>query len=270
MRKLRGIPLIFALVAMFAFSLSAAAATTIVVTPTNTQGWSTADTRPGGAVNFVADTAPPGGGVGSLQLITGATTTAKAQYMHAANTPLSAVTELSYWTKQVSASFVGGDPSYQLPVCLGGTPTPTTCVGFTTFVYEPYQNGVVTPGVWQQWDVDSGQFWSSRSFSDSTCTVVAGGGGAPFYTLASLQAACPNAVVAGFGVNIGSNNPSYDVRADLVNFNGTTYDFEPYQVATDKDQCKNGGWQSVRTDEGRAFKNQGDCVSYVATGGKQE
>jgi len=38
---------------------------------------------------------------------------------------------------------------------------------------------------------------------------------------------CPNAVVAGFGVNIGSNNPSYNVLTDLVNFNGDVYDFEP-------------------------------------------
>ena len=32
---------------------------------------------------------------------------------------------------------------------------------------------------------------------------------------------------------------------------------------TDKDQCKNGGWQTFGI-----FKNQGDCVSFVATGGK--
>ena len=32
---------------------------------------------------------------------------------------------------------------------------------------------------------------------------------------------------------------------------------------TSKDQCKNGGW---RTFPG--FKNRGDCVSFVATGGK--
>jgi len=34
---------------------------------------------------------------------------------------------------------------------------------------------------------------------------------------------------------------------------------------TNKEQCKNGGWQSF---ENPAFKNQGDCVSFVATGGK--
>src|SRR3954451_13052104 len=91
---------------------AAVAASTVVVTPTNTQGWSTADTRPGGAVNYVADTTAPGGS--ALQLTTDATTAAKAQYIHAADTPLSAVNELAYRTKQNSASFAQADPSYQL------------------------------------------------------------------------------------------------------------------------------------------------------------
>jgi hypothetical protein len=34
---------------------------------------------------------------------------------------------------------------------------------------------------------------------------------------------------------------------------------------TTKDQCTNGGWQSYGV-----FKNQGDCVSYVATGGTNQ
>jgi len=34
---------------------------------------------------------------------------------------------------------------------------------------------------------------------------------------------------------------------------------------TKKDDCKNGGWQ---TFDNLSFKNQGDCVSFVATGGK--
>ena len=32
---------------------------------------------------------------------------------------------------------------------------------------------------------------------------------------------------------------------------------------TGKDQCKHGGWMNYPQ-----FKNQGDCVSFVATGGK--
>jgi hypothetical protein len=31
---------------------------------------------------------------------------------------------------------------------------------------------------------------------------------------------------------------------------------------TSKEQCKNGGWRTFR-----GFKNQGDCVRFVATGG---
>jgi hypothetical protein len=34
-------------------------------------------------------------------------------------------------------------------------------------------------------------------------------------------------------------------------------------LPTTKDQCKNGGWRSYGV-----FKNQGDCVSFVATKGK--
>lgn len=236
----------------------ALAATTVVVTPTNTQGWTTADTRPGGTVDYVADATSPYPN-GALQLTTNATTTAKAQYLKTASGPLADVTELSYWSKQVSGP-VHADPSYQLVVDLNGV---ATTGGFTTFVYEPYQNGAIVPNVWQEWDVDAGLMWSSRSFTDGTCTVVAGGGGAPFYTLAGLQAMCPGAEVLAFGVNIGSNNPSYDVLTDGVNFNGTTYDFELFQVPTDKDQCKDDGYLTLTDENGQSFKNQGQCVSYV-------
>jgi hypothetical protein len=242
------------------------AGTTVVVTPTNTQGWSTADTKNGGTASIVAAPAEePFGGNGTLQLTT-IDGNSKAQYMHTANTPLSQVTELSYWTKQNSASFAGGDASYQLPVCLGGINGAGNCVGFTTLVYEPYWNGAVTPGAWQYWDVDAGQFWSSRSYTNGSCGVTAGGGGAPFYTLSGLSAACPSAVAVGFGVNIGSGNPGYNVYADYVNFNGTTYNFELYEVATTQEQCKNGGFNNVKRADGSSFKNQGDCVSYTRNG----
>jgi choice-of-anchor C domain-containing protein len=35
-----------------------------------------------------------------------------------------------------------------------------------------------------------------------------------------------------------------------------------------KDDCKNGGWQSMLDTAGNGFKNQGDCVSFFATKGK--
>ena len=128
-------------------------------------------------------------------------------------------------------------------------------------MFEPYQNGVVTPGVWQSWDVDAGQMWSSRSV---TCpggsSVVAGAGGPPFYTLAVLQALFPDAVVVGFGVNIGTFNPAYDVEADLVRFNETTYDFELFSTPADPEDCKRGGWSTFNPPNG-PYQNQGECVS---------
>jgi hypothetical protein len=201
--------------------------------------------------------------------------------MHAANVTLSQVNDLSYWTKQVSAPFPGADASYQVPVCLGGispgavSPTnPTGCVGFTTLVFEPYRNNglappstPVVPNMWQYWDVDAGQFWSSRSYTNGACSVTAGFGGTYFYTLSGLSSVCPNAVVTGFGVNIGTFNPSYDVYTDLFNFNGTTYDFEVNSAPSDKEQCKNGGWASFNPNRPAGpFKNQGDCVSYMTAG----
>ena len=40
-------------------------------------------------------------------------------------------------------------------------------------------------------------------------------------------------------------------------------DAQPFPTA--KDQCKNGGWRNFA-----GFKNQGDCVSYVATRGRNQ
>jgi hypothetical protein len=252
--------LMIAVLATFLVAGVALAATTVVVTPVNTQGWYEADVRPGGDVNYISDPSSPYPD-GALQLTTDATNEAKAQYLKNENVLLSSVTELSYWTKQVSGP-PHADPSYQLLVDLNGG----AAGGFTTFVYEPYQNGVVMPGVWQQWDVDAGQMWSSRTFAEGTCAVVAGAGGPPFYTLAGIKAMCPNAVTLSFGVNVGTFNPGYNVETDGVTFNGTTYDFEIANEPTSKDQCKDGGWQSLTRADGSAFKNQGDCIQYANTG----
>jgi hypothetical protein len=51
------------------------------------------------------------------------------------------------------------------------------------------------------------------------------------------------------------------VQADNVQINNSTVTFES------KNSCKNGGWQQFTAAPG-PFKNQGDCVSYFANGGK--
>jgi hypothetical protein len=74
----------------------------------------------------------------------------------------------------------------------------------------------------------------------------------------------PNAVVTLFGVFIGTFNPNYDVEVDLLNFNGTVFDFEPGGNMPNrprtKDDCKNGGFAGF-TDP--TFRNQGQCIQFV-------
>jgi len=41
-------------------------------------------------------------------------------------------------------------------------------------------------------------------------------------------------------------------------------------VPASAEECKKGGWAALTDDLGNKFKNQGDCISYVATGGKNK
>jgi hypothetical protein len=50
---------------------------------------------------------------------------------------------------------------------------------------------------------------------------------------------------------------------DFTNEKGDVVVTDTRPLPTSKDQCKNGGWKTFGV-----FKNQGDCVSYVATRGK--
>jgi hypothetical protein len=241
----------------YTFVFAQDAAETLVVTSKNTRGFAIADTRPGGEVSFVGDPSAPLGD-GALRLTTNATNAAKAQYMKAVSLPLADITDLAFTSKQVSASYAGGNASYQIAVNLCGENS------FTTFVSEPYQNGSVTPGTWQTWDVDAGQFCCSRYVTCGASSVVAGAGGAPFYTLADLKTSFPLATVIGVGVNIGSYNPSYDIFVDSLVLNEITYNFEVYSQPSTIDECKQGGWSTFNPQSG-AYKNQGQCVASVAT-----
>jgi hypothetical protein len=43
-------------------------------------------------------------------------------------------------------------------------------------------------------------------------------------------------------------------------------EFTALTVATTRDGCKNGGWQSLTRSDFSIFKNQGDCIQYLNTG----
>jgi hypothetical protein len=92
------------------------------------------------------------------------------------------------------------------------------------------------------------------------------------------QAAAADVQAAGYTATIHTPNGNFhdegtfDVFASVNELGAaalresfTSSLAEPVLIApTSKEQCKNGGWKSF----GTAFKNQGDCVSFVASGGK--
>jgi hypothetical protein len=99
-------------------------------------------------------------------------------------------------------------------------------------------------------------------------TPTADGNGTVTYTFtAGTIAAAGNQVPFPTGT-IQSISILIDVQgtADISNItvNGVLQVPAP-TTPTSKDQCKDGGWKSFTNP---AFKNQGDCVSFVATGGK--
>lgn len=74
----------------------------------------------------------------------------------------------------------------------------------------------------------------------------------------------PGQVGTGSGDKV-STGVTYEPWLNSSNLNGACIGIN---VVTNKDQCKNDGWQLLTDANGKTFKNQGDCVSFVATNGK--
>lgn len=96
-------------------------------------------------------------------------------------------------------------------------------------------------------------------------------GGSPFTTYSGAPASVlAGTVVKAFVVVDGSwsaaatgGDSEQTVLVDNLTVNSLLVTFEPDPT---KESCKGGGWQTM-TSPG-PFKNQGDCVSYFATKGK--
>ena len=214
--------------------------------------------------------ATPPSGVGSYEMVTptGADKATLFNFDHV-GTSLADVNKIGYSTyrstgtlQQVAALNIQVDINGDAPG------------GFTTLVFEPVYNtgqGAVVSGTWQTWDAYMGGaaiWWSSNPINVAPNRDT-------FVTWQSIVDNNPDAViVGGFGINQGSGNPALTTASDNLSLGyGTgadavcvTYDFEPFRVATSKDDCKDGGWQNVKTAGGASFKNQGQCVQYVNTG----
>jgi hypothetical protein len=87
------------------------------------------------------------------------------------------------------------------------------------------------------------------TFYDSYADALAKYGS---YEVTSLQLVTD----AGWAAQDGEQT----VSIDNTKINDTLYTYE-IPVATDKEQCKNGGYKNYTDQNGNSFKNQGQCVS---------
>jgi hypothetical protein len=245
-----------------------ASAATTTVTPSNPQDWYIQDTGTAGTVAYVPSDS--GVGTGAVQFTTPNSTDYTRFRNDTIQMKVSDITSLSYMTKQVSAPGNEGiaDVNLRLYICTTGT----DCVnGFNdVLVYEPYYNDAITSS-WQTWNIsqDSGYWWSNNGDTYDDMGGVGAGSYATNFHLSSVFAQYPNASVYSVGMGTGTSNSPWTVQADALKVNDTLYDFELQSaptMPTNKDQCKSNGWKTF----GSTFKNQGDCVSFVATHGKNQ
>ena len=84
-------------------------------------------------------------------------------------------------------------------------------------------------------------------------------------------ASCVGDVAVGSAIDT-STLGSYDFTVTATDNAGNSASVtHTYTVVANtpntKGHCRKGGWRTFTDDEGTRFRNQGDCVSYVATGG---
>ncbi|MFC3688598.1 hypothetical protein [Aquipuribacter hungaricus] len=251
-----------AAVALLTLGMSATPATAATTTVTETalgSTWSTGATGGTGGLAFTtAFGAPAGLGTGALQLST-PDFGAKAQLVTSADLPLSALQDASFSTFRAASSTAPDvqTPAINVTIDHNG---PTVDGGFAVLVFEPYYTYGTSPeGSWETWSAKGqAKWWSTRAIPGVPTSFSS------FVALDDIIAANPAARISSFGVNQGSGNPDLLAAVDGLTVGGTTYDFEP-RVFTKVD-CKDGGWATNFPAD--TFVNQGDCVSYYASGGK--
>ncbi|HKP37939.1 MAG TPA: hypothetical protein VJT71_13865 [Pyrinomonadaceae bacterium] len=289
MKKRLSITLPFLAIVSLLLTVAVVAATTIVVTPTNMDGWAE-DSTPPADVQFVQGPGNPPLGSASAQFTVDSTgaTDAELRNGNYDGLKLSNITQVDYWT-YVTTNGGGSNTSCQAVYILLNVDQDANGSVDDFLFFEPcYQNGTyptlpysgtvpnqcgtnpscVAFSTWQHWNAGVGGWWSAN---DSA-------GGPPLTTLAGYATQYPNAVIrnstgatkGGLRLTAGFGGPAdwgnFNGNVDAFSINGTTYDFEVRATATVASQCKNGGWQNLQRADGSTFKNQGDCIQYVNTG----
>jgi hypothetical protein len=210
-------------------------------------------------------------GVGSAAISVSGTQRRNLASYEFAGTPLADITAMSFRTYNPSAGNGGGaDRSAYLNfnVDFDGSDD-----WQRRLVYVPRSNGAVVQDSWQEWDaIDggaalwtySGPVWPGTPDPGTTAKTWA-------QVLTDYPGVRIRVTDAHLGLRVGEPyNSGYTEYIDSFTFGTaagtTTFDFDPWDVADTKDECKKGGWTALARGDGSTFKNQGDCVSYVNTG----
>jgi hypothetical protein len=215
---------------------------------------------------FVWGPGNPPLGVGSFEMGTALATDKGTlfNYDHV-GTALTDITRIGYATYRDGSS-AATSPSYQLPsinieVDYNG---PTVAGGYTSLVYEPIYNvdaSAIVANTWQTWNAIPGIWWSTRPINGCAVTPC-------YQPWSTIVANNPNAaILGGFGVNQGSGSGGLIAATDALSIghggSTWTYNFEPFRSPTSKNDCKDGGWETLKAADGSSFKNQGQCIKYV-------
>ena len=255
---------------------SAATSSNTVVTPTSPVYDSAADTNVLGVLGDSAPGFPTGSlasnGVGKTFI--GLT----PQQLFGRSVTLGDIASMSYWTKKATlhtGKYVGDWYVNIYTNPFKGDHNANAWYG-ERIGAEPYLSANMdeTAGAWNMWSTDGAtnrlRFFESTggyfgSYTDPDwATFVARTG------LAGEQYA--SQTVKLFTVQTGTAwMDGFTGRVDgltitLTDGSVATVNFEASNMSTDKAACKSGGWASLESADGSAFKNQGDCIQYVNTG----
>jgi hypothetical protein len=197
--------------------------------------------------------------------------------LFARDVTLGEVASMSYWTKKGDTHAV--DPAdwyltiYTKPYA--GDVSSATWYG-DRIGTEPYFSANLNDpaDTWNRWSSDGAD--NTLRFFESTLGYF-GGYGDPHWAAFVSGNALSGDPYAGhevlfFSVQTGSawaagfTGQVDGLTVELTDGSVATANFEPYVVATSKDQCKKDGWKTLFRADGSGFKNQGDCIQYVNTG----
>ncbi len=153
-----------------------------------------------------------------------------------------------------------GSPRFQLNM---QGPNPQDRGNIIVYIGPPPNYTLCPPGVWTNTGdllegvnlIDTFQL-SNGSHYDPYASALAKYGS---FTVTGIQLI----VDAGYAALDGEQ--AIDVDNTLIRTTMFTYEVP---IPTNKHECKNGGWMTLADGSGNAFKNQGDCVSFFVSKGK--